>query len=70
MTKWEELPMGRCSLLVGLRSSSQSGIWEVWRERLQIRESVGAMQGLRVLRALGKSPSGPAPLLGFEIMIL
>ncbi len=24
MTKWEELPMGRCSLLVGLRSSSQS----------------------------------------------
>ncbi len=24
MTKWEELPMGRCSLLAGLRSSSQS----------------------------------------------
>ncbi len=24
MTKWEELPMGRCSLLVGLRSSPQS----------------------------------------------
>ncbi len=24
VTKWEELPMGRCSLLVGLRSSSQS----------------------------------------------
>ncbi len=24
MTKWGELPMGRCSLLVGLRISSQS----------------------------------------------
>ncbi len=24
VTKWEELPMGRCSLLVGLGSSSQS----------------------------------------------
>ncbi len=24
MTKWEVLPMGRCSLLVGLRSSSRS----------------------------------------------
>ncbi len=28
-----------------------SEIWEVWRERLQMRESVGAMHGLRVLRA-------------------
>ncbi len=43
-----------------------SGIWEVWRERLKMRESVGAMYGLRVLRALGKSPSGPAPLLGLR----
>ncbi len=26
MTKWEELPMGRCSLLVGLTSSSHLSI--------------------------------------------
>ncbi len=31
-----------------------------------MRDSVGAMYGLRVLRALGKSPSGPAPLLGLR----
>ncbi len=43
-----------------------SGIWEVWGERLKMRESVGAMWGLRVFRALGKSPSGPAPLLGLR----
>ncbi len=30
-------------------------------------ESVGAMKGLRVLRALGKSPSGSAPLLGLRV---
>ncbi len=35
-------------------------------ERLQMRESVGAMQRLRVLRALEKSPSGQAPLLGLR----
>ncbi len=31
-----------------------------------MRESVGAMKGLRVLRALGMSPSGPAPLFGLR----
>ncbi len=31
-----------------------------------MRGSVGAMWGLRVFRALGKSPSGPAPLLGLR----
>ncbi len=31
-----------------------------------MQENVGAMNGLRVLRALGKSPSGPAPLLGLR----
>ncbi len=35
-------------------------------EEVKMRESVGAMKGLRVLRALGKSPSGSAPLLGLR----
>ncbi len=34
--------------------------------RLKMRKSVGAMKGLRVFRALGKSPLGPAPLLGLR----
>ncbi len=33
-----------------------SGAWEVWRGSLKMRMSVGAIKGLRVLRALGKSP--------------
>ncbi len=40
-----------------------SGTWEVRRGSLKMRESIGAMKGLRVLRALGKSPSG---VEGFE----
>ncbi len=43
-----------------------SGTLEVWRERLKMRESVGAMYGLRVLRALGNSPSGPTALFGLR----
>ncbi len=41
-------------------------IWEVWGERYKMRERVRAMCGLRVLRALGKSPPGPDPLLGLR----
>ncbi len=33
---------------------------------VKMRECVGTMLVLRVLRALGKSPPGPAPLLGIR----
>ncbi len=47
MTKWDELPMARCSLLVGLRFSSQSSdqLALLFRELSLGREKMAADHG-------------------------
>ncbi len=47
---------------VTIARHQSSGTWAIWSEILNIRASTGEMWELRALRALGKSPSGPAPL--------
>ncbi len=55
MTKWEELPMGRCSLLVGLRSSSQflDQLALLFREFWRISWGYEGTQGFK---GFGKEP--------------
>ncbi len=52
MTKWEELPMGRCSLLVGLRSSSQY-LDQIALLQLKISSSSFFARGPSALRKVG-----------------
>ncbi len=63
LSRFGSVVRGAFATGVTMARHQSSGICEVWRERLKIRERVGAMQELRVLRALRKSPPGPAPLL-------
>ncbi len=42
-----------------------SGIWEVWRERLKMRESLEAMQGLS-FKGFVKEPPRAGSLIGVE----
>ncbi len=51
---------GGCATGVTITRHQSSGIWAVWGEKLNIRESTMEIWELRALRTSGKSPSGPA----------